>query len=1139
MAVALVRPTRSAARGIVLALGAAVVAAAGCGGGGETHIIDGGNPDQPIMIDSGNPDQPLKQIGETCGGAAECGSKQCVEGVCCDTACDQACFTCKNPGSEGTCLPAFQGTDPGDRCPTQTADTCGTTGVCDGTGACERFSGNAGVVCALEACEGSTRTTTATCDSAGGCTGATMQSCAPYQCATDGKTCRTTCTTDADCVAPNTCVGGSCGKKPIGASCGGNDECNSTFCAQGKCCMTACAGTCKSCAIAGSEGTCKNVPDGQDPQGQCNDAGAATCGLDGQCDGAGACRKYASGTVCGMDSCTAGAQTVAGRCDTSGTCAAGMLKSCSPYVCGTTTCKTSCASNADCVTGYSCIGSVCTQKANGSTCTSAIECTSGYCEGGICCNTGCAATCMTCAAGTCVPVAAGTAPSPATQCTDMGGTSCGTDGKCDGAGACRKYAAGTNCGAASCTGSTLSAPRSCDGVGACRAATTSSCAPYQCATTACKTTCTTTAADCTSGNTCTAMSCGKIPVGGTCSSGLDADCASGHCVNNVCCNSACTGTCTSCSLTGSVGTCSPIPAGSPPLVASQCPMAAASTCGNDGMCDGAGACHKYANGTQCAGPACMSTTTALSARACDGAGTCGAATPLPCGKYTCDSTANACRTSCSASTDCVSPNICNATICTLKPIGTACTTAGECDSGFCAQGFCCNNACTGTCKSCAIAGNVGTCSNVPGGTAPTPATQCSTTTSTTCGTDGMCDGAGACRLWVNGTQCAAATCTGSTQTPQRTCDGTGVCKTVTSTACNPYLCDTATPTCKTSCTTNADCVATNSCVSNMCGLLADGQPCTTSNQCANNNCAQNVCCHTACAGTCASCAIAGNVGTCTSVPSGQDPLNQCADQGAPTCGTDGTCNGGGACRKYGAGTTCIAATCTGSTLTPTSTCNSSNACVTPANQSCGAYACGTGACKTSCSTNTDCSGAPYVCVGTTCSTNTNLTVKLKNPDTTATPQWLTMAVQITNMGTTAMPMSDLTVRYWYTYDITATATAVVAQAPMCNYAQTPPAACGNVITATASGTPAMGPWVPVSPAKTNADFFYQVGFTAAAGSLNAGATAEFQVQWHKNDWTAYTQANDYSYNGSMTSFATTTKVTVYRIGVLVAGTEPM
>ena len=77
--------------------------------------------------------------------------------------------------------------------------------------------------------------------------------------------------------------------------------------------------------------------------------------------------------------------------------------------------------------------------------------------------------------------------------------------------------------------------------------------------------------------------------------------------------------------------------------------------------------------------------------------------------------------------------------------------------------------------------------------------------------------------------------------------------------------------------------------------------------CAHNFCAQGVCCATACTGTCASCALAGTMGTCTSVPAGQDPLNQCTDQGVATCGTDGSCNGSGACRKYASGTTCVAA----------------------------------------------------------------------------------------------------------------------------------------------------------------------------------------------------------------------------------------
>jgi hypothetical protein len=140
-------------------------------------------------------------------------------------------------------------------------------------------------------------------------------------------------------------------------------------------------------------------------------------------------------------------------------------------------------------------------------------------------------------------------------------------------------------------------------------------------------------------------------------------------------------------------------------------------------------------------------------------------------------------------------------------------------------------------------------------------------------------------------------------------------------------------------------------------------------------------------------------------------------------------------------------------------------------------------------------------------------------------QWITVNLKITNNGTTAVPLSDLTVRYWYTYDTT----PVVAQAGACNYAFSPPGNCGNVLW--------NGPWTAVNPARAMADFYYQIGFAGAAGNLNTGATAEFQVQFHKNDWMNYTQTGDYSFNNSGT-FATTTRVTVYRAGTLVYGTEP-
>src|SRR5580698_3520575 len=45
----------------------------------------------------------------------------------------------------------------------------------------------------------------------------------------------------------------------------------------------------------------------------------------------------------------------------------------------------------------------------------------------------------------------------------------------------------------------------------------------------------------------------------------------------------------------------------------------------------------------------------------------------------------------------------------LNPIGTTCSTNGDCASGFCADGVCCDSACGQTCFSCSTAGKVGNC----------------------------------------------------------------------------------------------------------------------------------------------------------------------------------------------------------------------------------------------------------------------------------------------------------------------------------------------------------------------------------------------------------------------------------------------
>src|SRR6185295_18374 len=153
-------------------------------------------------------------------------------------------------------------------------------------------------------------------------------SCFPFRCGV--AMCKSSCTADADCAPPGVCVGGSCGLKPNGATCGDGTECKSGVCAQGICCQTTCSGTCMSCAISGKAGTCSAVAAGlPDPAGQCRDSGAVSCATNGVCDGAGGCQLYAAGTECAPPNCPIGTTTatLARRCDGAGSCQAAATQS--------------------------------------------------------------------------------------------------------------------------------------------------------------------------------------------------------------------------------------------------------------------------------------------------------------------------------------------------------------------------------------------------------------------------------------------------------------------------------------------------------------------------------------------------------------------------------------------------------------------------------------------------------------------------------------------------------------------------------------------------------------------------------------------------------------------------------------------
>jgi hypothetical protein len=56
---------------------------------------------------------PTQTAGIPCGSAAECGTGNCVDGVCCDTACTDQCAACNVSGSVGTCTAAGGAPDGG------------------------------------------------------------------------------------------------------------------------------------------------------------------------------------------------------------------------------------------------------------------------------------------------------------------------------------------------------------------------------------------------------------------------------------------------------------------------------------------------------------------------------------------------------------------------------------------------------------------------------------------------------------------------------------------------------------------------------------------------------------------------------------------------------------------------------------------------------------------------------------------------------------------------------------------------------------------------------------------------------------------------------------------------------------------
>src|SRR5450759_2617768 len=144
--------------------------------------------------------------------------------------------------------------------------------------------------------------------------------------------------------------------------------------------------------------------------------------------------------------------------------------------------------------------------------------------------------------------------------------------------------------------------------------------------------------------------------GSTCTA--DTQCTNGHCADGVCCATVCTG-CNACSntLTGKDnGTCAPVLSGQ--IAHNACTdETATNQCGNDGTCDGKGACRKVGASHTCKAASCSSDgKTFTPTTTCDGNGACTIATGQDCGGFQCATTG--CLKTCTKDIDCGADNYC-------------------------------------------------------------------------------------------------------------------------------------------------------------------------------------------------------------------------------------------------------------------------------------------------------------------------------------------------------------------------------------------------------------------------------------------------------------------------------------------------
>jgi hypothetical protein len=445
--------------------------------------------------------------GDPCGEDAECGSGQCVDGVCCASACAGQCEACDVVGFEGQCVPVADGVPHGGRSPCGGIGAC--AGHCDGLARATCTYPGAATTCQPGRCVDGVASPAAVCDGDGACVEGQGSSCGAYTCGPLGR-CLEACVDTVDCANGHFCESGTCVPlRENGAPCARSTECDSQFCVDGVCCDGACGGQCEACNQAGAEGECRPVSGA--PLGARSPCATDGSGCGGRCDGVDGetCTYPADETLCRQPRCRDGVATSAATCDGAGACPAEQRVACAPFACGAVACLGDCGSSLDCAADLYCASGVCRPKlAGGEACALNEQCVTGFCVDGVCCDGRCGGQCEACDVtghqGTCTVVTDEPPHGGRRACTGSGLCRglCGGERR----DACAYPGAEVVCGPGDCVNGVATPESACDGAGACRRGARSNCGAYTCGPVGCLDRCD-DAADCAAGFVCLDGAC--------------------------------------------------------------------------------------------------------------------------------------------------------------------------------------------------------------------------------------------------------------------------------------------------------------------------------------------------------------------------------------------------------------------------------------------------------------------------------------------------------------------------------------------------------------------------------------------------------------------------------------------------------